>query len=125
MNGIVKREDEASKKNLNDFLNEIINEIDSQKKKQEDIAKEIGFSPGTFSKNLTGKSQFGFWNVIKLFKILYMDNINKQREMLRLFCSVTTSKKNLRIAMEYANAKGDLQLLKFLVDQEKKGLRIL
>ncbi|AJI09088.1 AimR family lysis-lysogeny pheromone receptor [Bacillus cereus] len=121
MNGIVKREDEASKKKLNDFLNKIINEIDSQKKNQEDIAKDIGFSPGTFSKNLTGKSQFGFWNVIKLLKILYIDNINKQREMLCLFCSVTTSKKNLRIAMEYANAKGDLQLLKLLVDQEKNS----
>lgn len=121
MNGIVKREDEASKKNLNDFLNEIINEIDSQKKNQEDIAKEIGFSPGTFSKNLTGKTQFGFWNIIKLFSILYVNDIHKQREMLHTFCSVTTSKKNLRIAMEYANVKGDLVLLKLVVDQEKSS----
>lgn len=41
--------------------------------------------------------------------------------MLCAFCSVTTSKKNLRIAMEYANAKGDLLLLKFIVDQEKNS----
>lgn len=119
MNKILKREDEASKKTLMNFLSEIIDEIDFQKKNQEDIAKEIGIAPGTFSKNLAGKSQFGFWNLIKLFKLLYANDINKKQEMLHMFCSVTTSKKNLRIAMEYANAKGDLQLLKFVVDREK------
>ncbi len=41
--------------------------------------------------------------------------------MIYDFCSVTTSKKNLRIAMEYANAKGDLSLLKLVVDQEKNS----
>ncbi|KXO06146.1 hypothetical protein AYK81_00110 [Bacillus thuringiensis] len=119
MNQILKREDEASKNTLMNFLSEIIDEIDFQKKNQEDIAKRIGITPGTLSKNLTGKSQFGFWNLIKLFNILYANDINKQREMLHMFCSVTTNKKNLRIAMEYANAKGDLQLLKFVVDREK------
>ncbi|QWH03967.1 hypothetical protein EXW52_27880 (plasmid) [Bacillus mycoides] len=119
MNRVLKREDEASEKTLENFLSEIIDEIDFQKKSQEDIAKVIGIAPGTFSKNLTGKTQFGFWNLVKLFNILYGNDFNKQREMLHTFCSVTTSKKNLRIAMEYANAKGDLSLLKLVVDQEK------
>ncbi|MDA2150790.1 AimR family lysis-lysogeny pheromone receptor [Bacillus cereus] len=118
MNQILKRE-EVSKPSLIKFLSEIIDEIDFQKKNQEDIAKVIGISPGTFSKNLTGKIQFNFWNLIKLSKILYVNDINKQRKMIHNFCSVTTSKKNLRIAMEYANAKGDLSLLKLVVDQEK------
>jgi tetratricopeptide (TPR) repeat protein len=121
MNLTLKREDEASEKTLVKFLSKIINEIDFQKKNQEDIAKEIGITPGTFSKNLTEKNQFGFWNLIKLLNILYENDINKQREMLATFCSVTSSKKNLRIAMEYANAKGDLPLLKLLVDQEKRS----
>lgn len=121
MNQILKREDEASKNTLMNFLSEIIDEIDFQKKNQEDIAKGIGITPGTLSKNLAGKSQFGFWNLIKLFNLLYANDINKQQEMLHMFCSVTTNKKNLRIAMEYANAKGDLQLLKFVVDREKNS----
>ncbi|MEC3465090.1 AimR family lysis-lysogeny pheromone receptor, partial [Bacillus thuringiensis] len=121
MNQRLKREDEAHKKKLHNFLSEIIDEIDFQKKKQEDIAKELGVTAGSFSKNLTGKTQFGFWNAIKLFNILYLNDINKQREMLHTFCSVTTSKKNLRIAMEYGNAKGDLSLLKLVVDQEKNS----
>ncbi|MED1305138.1 hypothetical protein BK704_01610 [[Bacillus thuringiensis] serovar konkukian] len=116
---ILKREVGETEKTLKNFLREIIDEIDFQKKNQEDIAKEISISPGTFSKNLTGKTQFGFWNIIKLFNIIYANDMNKQREMLQTFCAVTTSKKNLRIAMEYANAKGDLFLLKLIVEQEK------
>ncbi|PEB54572.1 hypothetical protein COO03_04845 [Bacillus sp. AFS098217] len=121
MNEKLKREDKIPEQKLNKFLGKIIDEIDFQRKNQEDIAKIIGISPGTLSKNLTGKSQFGFWNLIKLFKILYAGDINKQRKMLHTFCSVTTSKKNLRIAMEYANAKGDLSLLKLVVDQERNS----
>ncbi|MEB9421000.1 hypothetical protein GH879_26355 [Bacillus thuringiensis] len=121
MNQILKRKEEMSKQTLIKFLSEIIDEIDFQRKNQEDIAKIIGISPGTFSKNLTGKIQFNFWNLIKLSKLLYVNDINKQRKMIYNFCSVTTSKKNLRIAMEYANAKGDLSLLKLLVDQEKNS----
>lgn len=78
----------------------------------------MGVAGGTLSKNLTGKTQFGFWTLVKLLNILY-DDINKRQEMLYTFCSVTTSKINLRIAMEYANAKGDLGLLKLIVDREK------
>lgn len=117
----VKMEDEESKKKFARFLAELINDIDFQKRNQEDVAKEIGITPGTFSKNLSGKNQFGFWKLIKLLDILYENDINKKRKMLCAFCSVTTSKKNLRIAMEYANAKGDLLLLKFIVDQEKNS----
>lgn len=121
MNETLKREDKVSEKTLNKFLSKIIDEIDFQRKNQEDIAKIIGISSGTLSKNLTGKNQFGFWNLIRLLKLLYAGDINKQRKMLHTFCSVTTSKKNLRIAMEYANAKGDLSLLKLLVEQERKS----
>ncbi|MFJ1137789.1 AimR family lysis-lysogeny pheromone receptor, partial [Bacillus thuringiensis] len=121
MNETLKREDKISEQTLNKFLSKIIDEIDFQRKNQEDIAKIIGISSGTLSKNLTGKNQFGFWNLIKLLKLLYAGDIDKQRKMLHIFCSVTTSKKNLRIAMEYANAKGDLSLLKLLVEQERKS----
>ncbi|MRC81654.1 hypothetical protein GH883_34160, partial [Bacillus thuringiensis] len=71
MNQILKRKEEMSKQTLIKFLSEIIDEIDFQRKNQEDIAKIIGISPGTFSKNLTGKIQFNFWNLIKLSKLLY------------------------------------------------------
>ncbi|MDX5769677.1 AimR family lysis-lysogeny pheromone receptor [Bacillus thuringiensis] len=117
----VKKEDVPKKNTLVGFLKVLVDDIDFQKRSQEDLAKEIGISGGTFSKNLTGKSQFSFWNLIKLLNILYENDINKKRQMLFTFCSVTTSKKNVRIAMEYANAKGDLQLLKSLVDSEKKS----
>ncbi len=121
MNEKLKRGDTLLEETLNKFLGRIIDEIDFQRKNQDDIAKVIGISPGTLSKNLTGKNQFGFWNLIKLLNILYPSDIHIQRQMLHTFCSVTTSKKNLRIAMEYANAKGDLSLLKLLVDRERKS----
>ncbi len=117
----VKKEDVPKKNTLVGFLKVLVDDIDFQKKSQEDLAKEIGISGGTFSKNLTGKSQFSFWNLVKLLNILYENDINKKRQMLFTFCSITTSKKNVRIAMEYANAKGDLQLLKSLVDSEKNS----
>ncbi|MEC3599689.1 hypothetical protein P9147_30555, partial [Bacillus thuringiensis] len=60
MNETLKREDKISEKTLNKFLSNIIDEIDFQRKNQEDIAKIIGISSGTLSKNLTGKNQFGF-----------------------------------------------------------------
>lgn len=121
MNEMLKKEDKTLEQTLKKFLDRIIDEIDFQRKNQEDIAKIVGISPGTLSKNLTGKNQFGFWNLIKLLNILYPSDFHKQRKMLHTFCSVTTSKKNLRIAMEYANAKGDLSLLKLLVDRERKS----
>lgn len=121
MNEMLKKEDKNLEQTLKKFLGRIIDEIDFQRKNQEDIAKIVGISPGTLSKNLTGKNQFGFWNLIKLLNILYPSDFHKQRKMLHTFCSVTTSKKNLRIAMEYANAKGDLSLLKLLVDRERKS----
>ena len=117
----VKKEDIPKKNTLVGFLKVLVDDIDFQKKSQEDLAKAIGISGGTFSKNLTGKSQFSFWNLVKLLNILYENDINKKRQMLFTFCSITTSKKNVRIAMEYANAKGDLQLLKSLVDSEKNS----
>uniref|UniRef100_UPI002091491F AimR family lysis-lysogeny pheromone receptor n=3 Tax=Bacillus TaxID=1386 RepID=UPI002091491F len=103
MNEMLKKEDKTLGQTLKKFLSRIIDEIDFQRKNQEDIAKIVGISPGTLSKNLTGKTQFGFWSIIKLLNILYPSDFHKQRKMLHTFCSVTTSKKNLRIAMEYAN----------------------
>ncbi|TPV39624.1 AimR family lysis-lysogeny pheromone receptor [Bacillus dicomae] len=115
-----QNENVESKKTLGKFLGSLIDTIDFQRRSQGDLAKEMGVTGGTLSKNLTGKTQFGFWTLVKLLNILY-DDINKRQEMLYTFCSVTTSKINLRIAMEYANAKGDLQLLKFIVDREKNS----
>ncbi|HDR7220600.1 AimR family lysis-lysogeny pheromone receptor [Bacillus cereus] len=114
-----QKQEELKRKALLKFLGSLIDEIDFQRRNQEDIAKDLGISGGSLSKNLSGKSQFNFWNMIKLLNILYDDNVLKKKEMLHKFCSVTKSKQNLRIAMEYANAKGDLELLKTIVDIEK------
>lgn len=114
-----QKQEELKKKALNKFLSELIDKIDFQRRNQEDIAKELGIKGGSFSKNLSGKSQFNFWNMIKLLNVLYDDDVLKKKEMLHRFCSVTTSKQNMRIAMEYANAIGDLELLKLIVDIEK------
>lgn len=115
-----QNENVESEKTLTKFLGSLIDTIDFQRRSQGDLAKEMGVAGGTLSKNLTGKTQFGFWTLVKLLNILY-DDINKRQEMLYTFCSVTTSKINLRIAMEYANAKGDLGLLKLIVDREKNS----
>ncbi|UYX55882.1 AimR family lysis-lysogeny pheromone receptor (plasmid) [Bacillus thuringiensis] len=115
-----QNENVESEKTLGKFLGILIDTIDFQRRSQGALAKEMGVTGGTLSKNLTGKTQFGFWTLVKLLSILY-DDINKRQEMLYNFCSVTTSKINLRHAMEYANAKGDLQLLKFIVDREKNS----
>ncbi|MED1612516.1 AimR family lysis-lysogeny pheromone receptor [Bacillus paranthracis] len=114
-----QKQEELKRKALLKFLGSLIDEIDFQRRNQEDIAKDLGISGGSLSKNLSGKSQFNFWNMIKLLNILYKDNVLKKKEMLHKFCSVTKSKQNMRIAMEYANAKGDLELLKTIVDIEK------
>ncbi|PFD94635.1 hypothetical protein CN275_00130 [Bacillus anthracis] len=114
-----QKQEELKRKALLKFLSSLIDEIDFQRRNQEDIAKDLGISGGSLSKNLSGKSQFNFWNMIKLLNILYNDNVLKKKEMLHKFCSVTKSKQNMRIAMEYANAKGDLELLKTIVDIEK------
>ncbi|MGE7869291.1 AimR family lysis-lysogeny pheromone receptor [Bacillus paramycoides] len=119
MNQISERRQEEKKKELLSFLGILIDEIDFQRRIQDNLAKEIGITPGAFSRNLAGKSQLSFWSLIKLLNIIYADNIAKKQKMIYKFCAVTTSKKNLRIAMEYANAKGDLILLKQVVDRER------
>ncbi|KAA6457681.1 hypothetical protein F8166_18010 [Bacillus cereus] len=117
---LMQSQNVESEKTIDRFLSSLIDTIDFQRRNQRDLAKEMGVAGGTLSKNLTGKTQFGFWSLLKLLNILY-DDINKRQEMLYKFCSVTTSKINLRIAMEYANAKGDLGLLKLVVDSEKES----
>ncbi|VXC71033.1 conserved hypothetical protein [Bacillus mycoides] len=119
MDQTLQQKQEGLEKSLKKFLNILINEIDFQRRNQEDVAEELGISGGSFSKNLSGKNQFGFWNLIKLLNILYQDDVLKKKEMLHKFCAVTKSKINMRIAMEYANASGDLELLKLVVDREK------
>lgn len=56
MNEMLKKEDKTLEQTLKKFLDRIIDEIDFQRKNQEDIAKIVGISPGTLSKNLTGKN---------------------------------------------------------------------
>ncbi|MDO6633217.1 AimR family lysis-lysogeny pheromone receptor [Bacillus thuringiensis] len=114
-----QKKEELERKRLMKFLSVLIDEIDFQRRNQEDVAKELGIGGGSFSKNLSGKSQFNFWNMIKLLNILYDADVLKKKEMLHRFCLVSKSKQNMRIAMEYANAKGDLELLKLVVDKEK------
>lgn len=116
---LIQKKEEFKRKALMKFLSSIIDEIDFQRRNQEDISKELGISGGALSKNLSGKTQFNFWNMIKLLNILYDDDVLRKKEMLHKFCSVTKSKQNMRIAMEYANAIGDLELLKLIVDIEK------
>ncbi|MGA5660404.1 AimR family lysis-lysogeny pheromone receptor [Bacillus bombysepticus] len=101
------------------FLNQLIDEIDFQRLKQEDLAKKISISGGNLSKNLSGNREFNFWTVVKLLNILYEGNTMKKKELIHKFCTTTVSKKNSRIAMEYANTIGDLELLGLLIEKEK------
>ncbi|PDZ06548.1 hypothetical protein CON03_07010 [Bacillus cereus] len=98
------------------WLAKIIDQIDFQKKNQEDIAKYLGISGPAFSKNLSGKSELNFLNMIKLVKDLYEDNV-ELTFMVREFCKKMSGKKNIRIAMEYGNAIGDFELLRIAVQK--------
>ncbi|MGK3616318.1 AimR family lysis-lysogeny pheromone receptor [Bacillus cereus] len=98
------------------WLAKIIDEIDFQRKSQEDVAKHLGISGPAFSKNLSGKSELNFLNMIKLVKELYEDNV-ELTFMVREFCKKMNGKKNIRIAMEYANAIGDFELLRIAVQK--------
>ncbi|MBJ7951876.1 AimR family lysis-lysogeny pheromone receptor [Bacillus cereus] len=102
-------------------LSQLIDKIDFKRLKQDELAKVLGISGGSFSKNLSGKRQFNFWNVVKLLNILCEDDMMKKKDLIHRFSIVTTSKKNSRIAMEYANALGDLELLELMIEKEKKS----
>lgn len=115
----VMNKQEETKKELIGFLSIIIDEIDFQRRTHGKLAEQIGISSGLLSRSLSGKNQFNFWSLIKLLNILYENDSLQKHKLIYRFCLLTTSKKNLRIAMEYAHAKGDLDLLKQLIDQEK------
>ena len=53
------------------WLAKIIDKIDFQKKSREKIAKSLGISGPAFSKNLSGKSELDFLNMVKLVEDLY------------------------------------------------------
>lgn len=93
---LIQKKEEFKRKALMKFLSSIIDEIDFQRRNQEDISKELGISGGALSKNLSGKTQFNFWNMIKLLNILYDDDVLRKKEMLHKFCSVTKSKQNMQ-----------------------------
>ncbi|EEL44428.1 hypothetical protein bcere0021_34810 [Bacillus cereus Rock3-42] len=98
------------------WLAKIIDKIDFQKKSREKIAKSLGISGPAFSKNLSGKSELDFLNMVKLVEDLYEDSL-EIKYMIHEFCKKTTSKKNIRIAMEYGNALGDLELLRIAIQR--------
>ncbi|WP_436866594.1 AimR family lysis-lysogeny pheromone receptor [Bacillus fungorum] len=98
------------------WLANIIDQIDFQRKNRENIAKSLGISGPAFSKNLSGKTELGFLNMIKLVEGLFEDPIEKTY-MIHEFCKRTNNKKNLRIAMEYGNALGDLELLRIAIQR--------
>ncbi|PDZ93749.1 hypothetical protein CON36_37530, partial [Bacillus cereus] len=58
----------------------------------------------------------GFLNMVKLVEDLFEDPFEKTY-MIRDFCRRTNSKKNIRIAMEYVNALGDLELLRIAIQR--------
>ncbi|HGG0585580.1 MULTISPECIES: AimR family lysis-lysogeny pheromone receptor [Bacillus] len=98
------------------WLANIIDQIDFQRKNRETIAKSLGISGPAFSKNLSGKTELGFLNMVKLVEDLFEDPFEKAY-MIRDFCRKTNSKKNIRIAMEYGNALGDLELLRIAIQR--------
>ncbi|PEA02046.1 AimR family lysis-lysogeny pheromone receptor [Bacillus cereus] len=98
------------------WLANIIDQIDFQRKNRETIAKSLGISGPAFSKNLSGKTELGFLNMVKLVEDLFEDPFEKTY-MIRDFCRRTNSKKNIRIAMEYGNALGDLELLRIAIQR--------
>ncbi|UHJ50162.1 AimR family lysis-lysogeny pheromone receptor [Bacillus paranthracis] len=98
------------------WLANIIDQIDFQKKNREKISKALGISGPAFSKNLSGKTELGFLNMVKLVEDLYEDSLDK-KYMIHEFCKRATSKKNIRIAMEYGNALGDLELLRIAIQK--------
>lgn len=98
------------------WLANIIDQIDFQRKNRETIAKSLGISGPAFSKNLSGKTELGFLNMVKLVEDLFEDPFEKAY-MIRDFCRRTNSKKNIRIAMEYGNALGDLELLRIAIQR--------
>ncbi|PFY43126.1 AimR family lysis-lysogeny pheromone receptor [Bacillus toyonensis] len=98
------------------WLANIIDQIDFQRKNRENIAKSLGISGPAFSKNLSGKTELGFLNMVKLVEYLFEDTFEKAY-MIHDFCRRTNSKKNIRIAMEYGNALGDLELLRIAIQR--------
>ncbi|MGU9541218.1 AimR family lysis-lysogeny pheromone receptor [Bacillus cereus] len=98
------------------WLANIIDQIDFQRKNRETIAKSLGISGPAFSKNLSGKTELGFLNMVKLVEDLFEDPFERAY-MIRDFCRRTNSKKNIRIAMEYGNALGDLELLRIAIQR--------
>ncbi|MDV6040393.1 AimR family lysis-lysogeny pheromone receptor [Bacillus sp. SM-B1] len=102
---------------MKSWLDNVIDHIDFQKKNRENIAVELlEISGAAFSKNLSGKSELSFLNMIKLIKHLY-ENDTEITYMIRDFCKKTTNKKNIRMAMEYANAIGDFELLSIAINK--------
>ncbi|MDX5960976.1 AimR family lysis-lysogeny pheromone receptor [Bacillus cereus group sp. BfR-BA-00331] len=98
------------------WLANIIDQIDFQRKNRETIAKSLGISGPAFSKNLSGKTELGFLNMVKLVEDLF-ENPFEKAYMIHEFCRRTNSKKNIRIAMEYGNALGDLELLRIAIQR--------
>ncbi|MGR6003378.1 hypothetical protein ACT7C0_15395 [Bacillus cereus] len=81
------------------WLANIIDQIDFQRKNRETIAKSLGISGPAFSKNLSGKTELGFLNMVKLVEDLFEDPFEKAY-MIRDFCRKTNSKK------EYTDSYG-------------------
>ncbi|MGQ7108365.1 AimR family lysis-lysogeny pheromone receptor [Bacillus cereus group sp. Bce041] len=82
------------------------------------ISDKLQVTKGLVSQYFKGKTKISFMNFVKLVRHVYEDSALVQKYILR-FCADTTKPLNLCIAMEFASANRNIELLTFLVQKGK------
>ncbi|MEC5241107.1 AimR family lysis-lysogeny pheromone receptor [Bacillus mycoides] len=89
------------------------------------LAAMFDISHSKVNESFTGKREFDFYVYTEILNMLYPHDYNFRKTEVLKYCEEAKRKVNLRVAFEYLDMCGELEILQYLIDKEKDSNNIL
>lgn len=89
------------------------------------LADLLGISHSKVNQSISGKREFDFSVYAEILNMLYPHDYSFRKTEVFNYCNQAKRKVNLRVAFEYIDMCGELELLNHLIGQEKQSNNLL
>ncbi|MGR5997775.1 AimR family lysis-lysogeny pheromone receptor [Bacillus cereus] len=89
------------------------------------LAAMFNISHSKINDSFTRKREFDFYIFTEILNLLYPHDYNFRKMKVLKYCEEAKRKVNLRVAFEYLDMCGELDVLQYLIDKEKGSNNIL
>lgn len=87
------------------------------------ISEVVQVSHTKINESIAGKREYDFYVYVEMLNIFFSENKNYQlrKDAVYEFCKKTERKLNNRMALEYLDMSGELELLEYVIEKEKSS----